>query len=76
MPRLALAIAALALGACTKREDRPAAIPPASAIARDAAVQPQLDEWAEARFAMVDNTVAARGISDERVLAALRTRRT
>ncbi|HEY5924933.1 MAG TPA: protein-L-isoaspartate(D-aspartate) O-methyltransferase, partial [Kofleriaceae bacterium] len=36
----------------------------------DAAKPP--DPWAEARFEMVDRTVAARGVTDERVLAAMK----
>jgi protein-L-isoaspartate(D-aspartate) O-methyltransferase len=41
-------------------------------VRRDAAERIQPDERAIARFEMVDRTIVARGITDERVIAALR----
>jgi protein-L-isoaspartate(D-aspartate) O-methyltransferase len=45
---------------------------PVVAAPADAMEAKPLDPYAEARFEMVDRTVAARGIKDERVLAAMK----
>jgi protein-L-isoaspartate(D-aspartate) O-methyltransferase len=70
-----VAIALLAVGACGRRDAEPRKSPEKTAVApapRDAAEPKAPDPWAEARFEMVDRTVAARGIKDERVLAAMK----
>jgi protein-L-isoaspartate(D-aspartate) O-methyltransferase len=69
-----VAIAFVAVGACGKREAEPRKTPERAAAAtpRDAAEVKAPDPWAEARFDMVDRTIAARGIKDERVLAAMK----
>lgn len=50
-----------------KVEAKPAPVAPA-----DAAEAKPLDQFAEARFEMVDRTIVARGITDERVIAAMK----
>jgi protein-L-isoaspartate(D-aspartate) O-methyltransferase len=69
-------IAVVAIGACSKGESkqRQATDDPAAQVhtPEDAAPATPPDPFAEARFEMVDRTVAARGITDERVLAAMK----
>jgi protein-L-isoaspartate(D-aspartate) O-methyltransferase len=72
MRRVMVALTVLAVAACSKHEQKRTENTPAPATPRDAATPKPLDEFAEARFEMVDRTVAARGITDERLLAALK----
>jgi hypothetical protein len=71
-----VAIAVVAIGAYSKGESkqRQATGERAAPVQapRDAAAVTPADPFAEARFEMVDRTVAARGITDERVLAAMK----
>jgi protein-L-isoaspartate(D-aspartate) O-methyltransferase len=59
--------------ACSKSEQKPKieAKHPIAVLTDSAQPKPP-DELAEARFEMVDRTVAGRGITDERVIAALK----
>lgn len=68
-----MALVGVVLAACSKSDDKHAKPAPSPApVAQDAAVAKVPDEWAQARFDMVERTVAARGITDDRVLAALK----
>ena len=66
------AVVAVAVIACKGEEKHVSKAPAAPPVVQDAATPKPPDEWADARFEMVERTVAARGITDKRVLAALR----
>jgi protein-L-isoaspartate(D-aspartate) O-methyltransferase len=70
---LALVIASIALGPACRAERQAPPPEPASAPAPRAAERAGgEDEWAAARAQMVEQTIAARGVADPRVLAAMR----
>jgi protein-L-isoaspartate(D-aspartate) O-methyltransferase len=69
------AVVACMLAACSNREptaQKKSEMKPAAAAPRDADAPKPLDPYAEARFDMVDRTIVARGITDERVIAAMK----
>src|SRR4051794_7785121 len=72
VPRVALVVAGMLTAACSKTESQQRNHEPAPAAPRDAAETKPLDSFAEARFDMVDRTIVARGITDERVIAAMK----
>jgi protein-L-isoaspartate(D-aspartate) O-methyltransferase len=66
-------VVACMLAACSKGESKQQKKPePVAATPRDADAPKPPDPWAEARFEMVDRTIVARGITDERVIAAMK----
>ncbi len=70
MMRTAALVVTAVLG-CRSEPGAPPAPPPAPAPARDAIME-AADPYAEQRAKMVDTTIASRGITDQRVLAAMR----
>jgi protein-L-isoaspartate(D-aspartate) O-methyltransferase len=67
-------LAALALSACSKSDPKTQKKPEPLVVEapRDAAEIKEPDPFAEARFEMVERTIVARGIKDERVIAAMK----
>jgi protein-L-isoaspartate(D-aspartate) O-methyltransferase len=69
---LALPIAGAFAAGCRAEKQAPPAEPATSPAAAPAGRTRAPDEWAAAREEMVDRTIAARGVTDARVLAAMK----
>ena len=67
--RTATVLTLVASVACNRGDD---ATPPATPAVRPAAPEATPDRYAAARARMVDDQIAARGVTDEAVLAAMR----
>jgi protein-L-isoaspartate(D-aspartate) O-methyltransferase len=72
-PIVLVLVLMLALGAACRAENQPSSPEPRAAPPPAAAPgEPARDKWAAEREAMVEETIAARGVTDARVLAAMR----
>lgn len=72
MRRLVLIILSTVLVSSCRSEPPPAEAPPARGRAPAAGVPSSEIDWATARERMVEDTIEARGVSDPRVLEAMR----